>query len=122
MEFNNQVRIGNWFNYASDTWWRNDLVGTPVQLTIDDFKDFYYKDDYFDFIELTPDILINSGFNNNRVAESKWFSLNNWFQLESSGDKFLLNLWGGKSAELQYVHQLQNLYLDLTGTELEIKF
>jgi hypothetical protein len=65
-------------------------------------------------IKLTQNILDKCSFNS--AAEN--FKKEN---LKVTGEKIMYNYHSIK-LEIKYVHQLQNLYFDLTGEELDINF
>ena len=83
-----------------------------------------YKEDFFDPIPLTKEILIKCGFHKfNNAWVQKDFTENN--------SKFYFSIWNLIDDEFKYnsaefdieinsLHQLQNLYFALTGEELEI--
>lgn len=75
------------------------------------------KPEYLNYIPLTPDLLERFGFENNngtfRLQNKQngiWFALNYKFEFELH-----------TQVSIKYVHQLQNLFFALTGTELELK-
>lgn len=75
--------------------------------------------DYYAGIPLTEDWLLKSGFH--RQTSEHYYIFYD--------DKVLLTIYNGSlviegsfmSVKLQYVHQLQNLFFALTGSELTIK-
>jgi|694.fasta_scaffold94031_6 hypothetical protein len=72
-------------------------------------------------ISLTPEILVKAGF----VKKGKRYS-KNWFYLWSDDYNIVFALAQmeesiGKYLNIEYVHQLQNLYFALTGDELNIQ-
>jgi hypothetical protein len=81
-------------------------------------------------IPLTPEILEKAGFAKHDNSNEFWtfWKLNNGWNLSqsqhselSAGVKSGLFYWGDGYLEVKALHQLQNLYFSLTGTELEIK-
>jgi hypothetical protein len=113
------LRIGNWVQFRH--------TETPVLITLADFVR-EYKDEHledYEPIPLTEEWLEWFGF---KLPAHSWI-----------GDKFHLSEYGKGSkypnggvwvvamnknnaiiSEIQYVHQLQNLYFALTNTELEL--
>lgn len=115
----NELRIGNYTNFGIVYLIENECFYTKKD-------EVSYKNKWADIqpIPLTPEILEKCGFDGNnhkrrfkKVIES---SLTMYFQdgvfsLEDY-DWFAQNL-----DHIKNLHQLQNLYYALTGTELEIK-
>jgi len=71
-------------------------------------------------IPLTEEWLIKMGFENDNITFSRGSV---WLAPTSTGryDVFLAGLYNGSQTTLEYVHDLQNLYFALLGTELTIK-
>lgn len=71
-------------------------------------------------INITKDILKKMGFNSN-IKETIWHK-----PINNDGDLFTLNYVGGVfeftwgARQVNFVHQLQNLWYSLTGSELEV--
>lgn len=120
----NEIRIGNIYNRKHGKGW--------TQIVMDEFymykifspdKDYALND--FEPIEITPEILQACGFIKDRNG---WHMPGMQFSLT---DKFFPcwldhMLWPQDipdfiSLSLKHLHQLQNLYRDLTGTELIYK-
>ena len=103
----NELRIGNWVS--------NGEIG--FQITS---KDIYHRDvrvygSFIKGIAITHEWLEMLGFENKRniyfLGKFTYNIHNGWWY----GNKKLPN------GNLQYLHQLQNLYFALTGEELEYK-
>ena len=133
----NELRIGNFV-------FRNDLPGGmfyeiralckdrvhPINVIEQDVKkNVYYASDCtlseLEPIPLTPEILEKCGFTTVTTNEDR--SYNFWGKdLDASIDVDSDNLFRYRICErkrtktILYVHQLQNLYFSLTGTELEV--
>ena len=99
-----ELRIGN------SIYQNEDLVFvTTWRLKLIEDKSLDYKS-----IPLTEEWLLKFGFKNNRLG---------LFDCVKVGDDIGYHIYfiGKHLKEVQYVHQLQNLYFALTGYELEIK-
>lgn len=123
----NELRIGNWVTV--DT-----VFGRQVNIQI---KQRDFNKDIGDFvpIPLTSDILLKIGFTRKRDGSYFWFEYNKLrkFQLITCDnhygkqDKWFVGVQfkDAESCEwldhkIKTLHQLQNLYFALTGTELKI--
>jgi hypothetical protein len=119
----NELRIGNYI--------KRKQSGTIVETKQFMLHDYELK--YFEPIPLTEEWLLKFGFKKSIVKEP-WFERNKIELFKySKGDFFLLgryntaygiglhDIWDGMEINLQYVHQLQNLYFALTAEELTIK-
>lgn len=113
------LRIGNWILYDGHECrvWGIQYVVPDVayQVIIDAHKGVGGYD--FDGIPLSEEWLIRFGFEilsgkQGYFAETK----TPWFVLTKTDDVFRLAFYN--TAEINYVHQLQNLYFALTGSEL----
>lgn len=117
----NELRIGVWVN---------DLNGTPFRIEdAEDIADFEQWENAYP-IPITEEWLLKFGFQlghklywiderENAVLQlSQVNSKNSWWDVVIK-DKF--TDYGFWLRYVNYVHQLQNLYFALTGTELEIK-
>jgi hypothetical protein len=83
----------------------------------------YYKD--IKPIELTEEWFLKFGF------KSYDTPLGKLFEFRTGGYTWIIDIFGNlhldyseyeNIAKIQYVHELQNIYLALTGQELEVKF
>ncbi|HXS55736.1 MAG TPA: hypothetical protein VN726_06405 [Hanamia sp.] len=112
----NELRIGNCYL---------DICGEPNTWTIDSYK-FYHEHplngqnmyENINPIPLTPEILEKCGFTK---GSGSFYDGNMMLSIEERG----YALFCGESTEgksFKYLHQLQNLYSDLYGIELEINF
>ena len=132
----NELRIGNWINVG----------GELNQFSIADFCDIFdngdkWFKDLFKPIPLTEEWLLKFGFEEIENLHTHWksdkgFFLNGYIIFmekiigviigEKSNSKFYDHSYQYRNGigiikQIQYVHQLQNLYFALTGEELEIK-
>ena len=102
-----EVRIGNF------VWWN----GVVVKVTSELLHAFISGTADFEPVPLDQDWLRKFGFLefNYPDSRSRWFS-DDVLELELKRD----NTYILKTFEIKSVHQLQNVYLDLTGDELTI--
>jgi hypothetical protein len=115
----NELRIGNKFYLP------NGEVGTvsyhEIRLMIVALDKPNYQP-----IPLTEEWLLKFGFEINRQTKKEnniWrcYSEEGFFEVEQIGDGFFLDDNDCYGTELNYVHQLQNLYFALTSEELTFK-
>ena len=132
-----ELRVGNLFMdsdktpcYFAGTWERKE--GWIYR----DSAGNTYKDAEMYPIPLTPEILEKAGFYYKPPGISgadMWQGAGFWFRKKdmpnqefylrggfSRKEPISLKLVGWFNSNIQYVHQLQNLYFALTGTEIEI--
>jgi len=129
----NELRISNWINtdfgYA-----QIDSICEVSVSTKNKLGSWLLKE--IEPIELTPEILEACGFE--KSDNKAWYaSLDKEFDLyEVNGFEFInaddgkFYLWISTNdpynnffwTEIKYMHQLQNLYFDLIGKELPVKF
>ena len=110
-----ELRIGNLLRYTDYTNVKEQLRGTPFELTADDIL-FLSENSvhYVDPIQLTEEWLIKLGF----VKHSGGY-LSSDSAIELTFD-FLVWKPNIKRLKILYVHQLQNLYFAITGQELSV--
>lgn len=110
----NELRIGNWVNYL-----RSDKEVTPLRVDRiqgnDDYGDCYP-------IPLTPEILQKTNFE----WDIFWQGLTDGNWVLTEGEKGYRIAYGKRRHDfivygIEYLHQLQNLYFALTGTELNVQ-
>lgn len=107
-----ELRIGNWVYQQSSKMVKEEVYTTPCKIqTINSQTGFKYQP-----IPLTEEILLNCGFIPCSIIDDE-FSLNGMTILKD---------WGvftckKTEVEIEYVHQLQNIFYILTNQELEIK-
>ena len=111
-----ELRIGNYIYYSSEV--SKDELMT---VSIGTFGLMLYNSDQLSPIPLTEEWLLKFGFESDEITfEFNGFTLG-WYK----GDKMYYLPTGQISLrhkkEIEYVHQLQNLYFALTGEELTIK-
>lgn len=105
----NELRIGNWVN---------DSKGFLYQIKKSNFENTDFS--ITTPIPLTPEILEKCGFAKDRTGFSLLDKMSLSFSVDKSGR--YIACWEDKSLhlpyELNYLHQLQNLYWCLCGEEL----
>ena len=122
----NELRIGNWvkWNYEESS----DGNAYPVEFgyELDDIKN---NPNIVEPIPLTEEWLVKFGFDKEeeydegKVIDYRMTLMKNSLEFVSfweSEDITGVNQYQ-TGVDVEYVHQLQNLYFALTGTELEIK-
>ena len=110
-----ELRIGNWVMGYHD----------PFQWSLDHF-DLLKQADLDEIIKepvlITEEVLLKSGFVNNKPKDWGSFTLGNINFLKEDGNKMNgLYMNGYRVADIRYLHQLQNAYYAITGEELDIK-
>ena len=114
----NELRIGNYYTSVK--------FNAPVKCELSDLYELYILSDgatdyppverIFKPIPLTEEILLKCGFEKFGMAYVSFsFVINKW------SDRMLMVGWSGGNVNVKYVHQLQNIYLALTGGELKIE-
>lgn len=124
----NELRIGNWVNFMEDDTRFKVTEINPTGISVENSDESTWIElDQFSGIKLTPEILIATGFHkhNNAWVQDDYSetNYNHWyFTIWDQFDGAELKYNSAEfQVELKSVHQLQNLYFVLTGTELEIK-
>lgn len=76
------------------------------------------KDEFLEPIPLTEEWLLKFGF---KIRDGEWWIDNEIFGVTFDENHEPLHIWDGSFTDspCKYVHQLQNLYFALTGTELQ---
>lgn len=119
----NELRLGNYLKTNQSELPPKVMV---TQVYMDGFTvDYHYPGSWCEPIPLTPEILEKAGFENfyNSDFTKKWEHKQNCF-LEVSfinGGVRSFRFGGTHLRHIDYLHQLQNLYFYLTGTELNIQ-
>jgi hypothetical protein len=140
-----ELRIGNYVFIDSPDYWP-ELKNIPVIVCgIDDRKDnafpdssgvigiaySYYNslrvsqfDEFVKPIPLTEELLLKLGFENNGKEDASWIHPKEpLFEVTFFVEYEWQHIWDTSytGAQIQYLHQLQNLFYALNGEELEIK-
>jgi hypothetical protein len=119
-----ELRIGNWLLYNNNYHFQIAEIQQGPRGSFVNF-DLDLSSDYLKPIPLTPEILEKAGFvKDNEFLNDTYFTqylvqLNDRFGISNYQDGWycrdiMPNL------EIEYLHQLQNLYFALTGEELTI--
>lgn len=125
----NELRIGNWINLSVNP--NINFYGKVLSIGSleQEFEQIYceceesfewaFKDNYSG-IPLTSEIMERCGFRDTMSYYSKGqFFLTKMYLL--NGVEICYNAGTAGIRTIKYLHQLQNLYFSLTGSELEIK-
>ncbi len=117
-----ELRVGNWIMVAGT----GELH--PIPAKVSDISVLFYNPELAGKIPLTYEILEKCGFSktngfiwnveNDRIAD---IYDKGDFRIHAEVSRGVFYTTQPKSIDYKYVHQLQNLYFILTGTELEIK-
>jgi hypothetical protein len=105
-----ELRIGNLVQWSDET--------QIVPITITRLGNFSVGMESIKPIPLTEEWLLNFGFekyHSNMFVKEGRLTVN-WYLLH----EYYFISFNHKRVELKYVHQLQNLYYSLTGTELSL--
>lgn len=114
----NELRLGNWVT----------ITGVPIQLTQKKIAFILEEDNSTTRcspIPLTPEILERCGFEKGCLVKelnNEWMIYYNngmWLQVEKAEHPYICER--KDLFHIKYLHQLQNLYYALTGSELEIR-
>ena len=127
----NELRIGNWI-IEDETIYSYGISKTKRQISLNDFRvsDDNWSDlwDMFKPIPLTEEILLKCGFGKSDEHEMGHnYNETFGFYYDYHFKRFRLECDDGikhgaeMSLDIQFLHQLQNLYFALTNEELEIK-
>ena len=74
---------------------------------------------YFEGIKLTEELFLNAGFKKYNDSETFYFWESSIFSIEKDTKNFKVYVMNEVSiCELNFLHELQNLYFSLTGSEL----
>lgn len=133
----NELRIGNWVKVNDPIFGVNTYKVATIRdngiITLNDNMSCLV--DNIEPIELTGDILINIGFKKgyneiySKTIKDDFYEYNVSYQ-NVSDNKYSFVAYGYKNGELkrqiildniQYLHELQNVFFSFTNQELEIK-
>ena len=115
----NELRIGNWYSSGIDI-----ETGHPLyhQVTADLYMNWHVNGCWAEPIPLTEEWLFKFKFEP-KSKHSGLYLDGIWFVDKSpiKSDKYCFGeLMQGTYCEIEYVHQLQNLYFALMGEELSV--
>ena len=104
-----ELRINNWVQFKH--------TETPVRVTLGDFVREYQDEHLDDYkpIPLTEEWLLKFGFEYNDLNGDSGLWKIPPFQIYGKYNQFIYDY----RLDVNYVHQLQNLYFALTGEELQ---
>lgn len=134
-----ELRIGNLIRLNREMEWSNPLSEKTVKIESISTQGINYSnypemgvcwdtlDDKFVGIPLTEEWLLKFGFQYQDETKILFIQVGNLLHIEFEDMDCSITptTWSGSSIlpwmDIEYVHQLQNLYYALTGTELELK-
>ena len=114
----NELRIGN---HVLDEHGNISIINTisrGVRISNDKYKWESKSEDQIHPIQLTDELLLECGFENYEVFKNTWGY--NGIELYIQDGIIWIDLMNN-SVEINYLHELQNLYFSLTKTELKIE-
>lgn len=128
-----ELRIGNFFktpfsdNFSVDEIYKNEdgfycvknNIGCNVSYLCGFVEDLQP-------IPLTEELLLKCGFNVEcyefQIKEQLLLTIEDFWILYNTRTNFYVVIFFNKAfKQIEYMHQLQNIYFDLTGKELEVK-
>lgn len=123
-----ELRINNWVNHSNSAIWIDEVKNTPIRVDIDVLSNIQY----YEPIPLSPSILEKCGF---VVFENKSnidgvecrLEIDHKTMFTScgkiNGGLVVMGLCGGNyfMKNIEFLHDLQNVYYSITQTELNIK-
>lgn len=121
----NELRLGNFIKntFSTDEY---KIVERVEEFSIDTNDDMYLNVDHIDPIPITKEWLLRFGFekdaDQHRISYYTYGVDFIFDRIEYKDGKWiLLTIELQCNENIQYIHQLQNLYFALTGNELNIK-
>jgi methionine salvage enolase-phosphatase E1 len=130
----NELRIGNYVNIEGDVVKVKEIYEKSIHYANGEYES-YATEDFIHPIELTGDILINIGFKKgyneiySKTIKDDFYEYNVSYQ-NVKDNKYSFVAYGYKNGELkrqiildniQYLHELQNIFFSFTNQELNIK-
>jgi hypothetical protein len=126
-----EFRIGNWLLIPGLNKYLKVVAIFNSHFRCEDSNCISYEESIrvnYQPIPLTPEILVKCGFENKSKTTDYYFFINGygWDINIGGARKSMYPCIMGESGleafgnELKFLHQLQNLYFALTGTELEV--
>jgi hypothetical protein len=114
----NELRIGNHVLDEHDNISIINTISRSVRISNDKYKWESKSEDQIHPIPLTDELLLECGFENYEVFKNTWGY--NGIELYIQDGIIWIDLMNN-SVEINYLHELQNLYFSLTKTELKIE-
>ena len=121
----NELRINNLVYYNNKhneigiiTEIKTSLIPKIDYVGINNRIDIYYQTKHINPIPLTEDWLLKFGFDNKHNKDK--FTIITKGKLNYEKGRTYFNSWTILEKQPDYVHELQNLYFALTGTELTL--
>ena len=119
----NDLRIGDLVNYHDD-----DIVFQVTEISKlgigvkNDTEETWIEYDRFSPIKLTPELLEKCGFEMDGSYQCPlWKNIKGFeFWDEYGTGAYSYRFMNSFDVELKYLHQIQNLYFTITGSELEV--
>ena len=110
-----ELRVGNWV--------KRDYQPDGFQVDVNSFIVCARDPEMYQPIPLTEEWLLKFGFekDGNKIYRNGRFFIENLFRNRMTFRITINNAESAHTNSIEYVHQLQNLYFALTGTELEMK-
>lgn len=128
-----ELRIGNFFkisvcdNFRVDEIYKNEDGFYCVKNNIGCNGSYLYGAvEDLQPISLTEELLLKCGFNVEcyefQIKEQLLLAIEDFWILYNTRTNFYVVIFFNKAfKQIEYLHQLQNIYFDLTGKELEVK-
>lgn len=115
----NELRIGNWIKDtapANTAYQVTSITDEVIECTGMTIWEIGFRDEHY--IPLTEEWLLKFGFK----GLEYWTDMKTgWFTIDERDGFYKLSYSDNNIGnQFQYVHQLQNLYFALTGTELKL--
>jgi hypothetical protein len=109
------IRIGNWLCTDENQWGTVQSISNTIKVN-HALTTQYYAPYQLSPIKVTRDILSLCGF---QIFDAGYRHKDSFYVLRYVGKDELILEVPGEPEKFSYVHQLQNLYFDLTGKLLE---
>lgn len=118
---NAELRKNNLLTYKGKEYFVMGISSQSVRLFDGKGEDIWVFEDEVEPIPLTEEMLVRLGFKKSKGKNLKEFILGDFIIYTYPETGIELYYGVGFYIKIQYVHQLQNLYFTLTGTELTLK-
>jgi len=124
----NELRLGNWIESDNKEWVGKKWVTSRVQFQINErqFVNTFSGQDEFDFIPLTTEWMLGFGLEEpiDDDRELNYGNINGYRFNEDKNGIWSIEIGGGyhtSEIKLPYIHKLQNIMFELTGSELTLR-